>query len=57
MFLDNEMIENLDPKSIIGRRKHAFGQDLLVVRDLMPANIELFKPSIEDIMVYIIREK
>jgi ABC-2 type transport system ATP-binding protein len=53
--LDNEMIENLDPKSIIGRRKHAFGQDLLVVRDLMPANIELFKPSIEDIMVYIIK--
>ncbi len=53
--LDNETIEDLNPKAIVGRRKHAFGQDLLVVRDLMPKNVELVKPSIEDIMVYIIK--
>jgi len=53
--LDYETINNLDSDAIVGRRKHAFGQDLLVIRDLMPAGIELTKPSIEDIMVYIIK--
>lgn len=53
--LDNETIENLDPEAIVGRRKHAFGQDLLVIRDLMPNDIKLEKASIEDIMVYVIK--
>lgn len=53
--LDHETIQNLDSDAIVGRRKHAFGQDLLVIRDLMPAGIEMVKPSIEDIMVYIIK--
>lgn len=53
--LDHKTIQNLDSEAIVGRRKHAFGQDLLVIRDLMPIGIELSKPSIEDIMVYIIK--
>lgn len=55
--LDNESINNLDSKAIIGRRRHAFGQDLLVIRNLMPEGIEMSKPTIEDIMVYIIKEE
>lgn len=54
--LDNETIKNIDPKAIVGRRKHAFGQDLLVIRDFMPKGIKLSKPTIEDIMVYIVKE-
>lgn len=53
--LDHELIQNLNPDAIVGKRKHAFGQDLLVIRDLMPTCIEMSKPSIEDIMVYIIK--
>ncbi len=53
--LDHETIQNLNPDAIVGRRKHAFGQDLLVLRELMPTGIKMSKPSIEDIMVYIIK--
>lgn len=53
--LNDETIRNLNPDTIVGRRSHAFGQDLLVLRDLMPDGIELSRPSIEEIMVYIIK--
>lgn len=53
--LDNETAQALDPAAIVGRRQHAFGQDLLVRRDLMPAGIKLSKPSIEDIMIFVIK--
>ncbi len=55
--VDSNTLQNLDPKSIVGRRKHAFGQDLLVMRDSVPDGIKLSKPSIEEIMVYITREE
>lgn len=53
--VDKESFEGIDPLAIVGKRKHAFGLDLLVKRDLMPAGINLEKPSIEDIMIYIIK--
>lgn len=53
--VDHETIQILDPEAIVGRRRHAFGQDLLVIRDLMPAGIDLARPAIEDIMVYIVK--
>ncbi|MBG9980404.1 ABC transporter ATP-binding protein [Facklamia sp. DSM 111019] len=53
--LDKDKLETIDPKAIIGRRDHAFGVELLVKRDLVPDGINLEKPSIEDIMVYIIK--
>lgn len=53
--LDDETIGHLDPEAIVGRRRHAFGQDLLVIRNLMPKSIKLTNASIEDIMVYIIK--
>lgn len=53
--VDQETARSIDSAAIIGRRSHAFGQELLVKRSLVPANLELIKPSIEDIMVYIIK--
>lgn len=53
--LDKEKLIDIDPEAILGRRDHAFGVDLLVKKDLMPEGISLTKPTIEDIMVYIIK--
>src|SRR5699024_9523086 len=53
--LSNEEVKELDSDAIVGRRIHAFGQELLVKRDLVPDWIELQKPSIEDIMIYYVR--
>lgn len=53
--LSNEEVDNLDKNAIIGRRRHAFGQDLLVKKDLIPDGINLQKPSIEDIMIYFVK--
>lgn len=53
--VDDDTAASLDNEAIIGRRKHAFGQDLLVKRDRMPEGINFTKPTIEDIMVYSIK--
>lgn len=53
--LSNEEVENIDKSAIVGRRMHSFGQELLVKRDLMPSDIQLTRPSIEDIMIYFIK--
>ncbi len=52
---DDDTAASLDQEAIVGRRKYAFGQDLLVKRNRMPEGIKLTKPTIEDIMVYIIK--
>lgn len=53
--IGDEGMANLDPSAIIGQRKHAFGRELLVRRDLIPNDIELNKPTIEDIMIYFVK--
>lgn len=53
--LSNEEAYEIDEDAIVGRRKHSFGQELLVKKDMMPENIELQKPSIEDIMIYFVK--
>lgn len=53
--LSNEEAYEIDEDAIVGRRKHSFGQELLVKKDMMPGNIELQKPSIEDIMIYFVK--
>ncbi len=53
--LSTQEAELLDDKAIIGKRTHAFGQDILVKKSLVPNTIKLQKPSIEDIMVYFIK--
>lgn len=54
--LNDDEYESLDKNAIIAVRKHKFGRECLVVRDKMPDGIELENPSIEDIMVYMIKE-
>lgn len=54
--LNDDEYESLDKNAIVAVRKHKFGRECLVVRDKMPDGIELEKPSIEDIMVYMIKE-
>lgn len=54
--LNDDEYESLDKTAIVAVRKHKFGRECLVVRDKMPDGIELENPSIEDIMVYMIKE-
>lgn len=42
---------------LIGYRQHAFGYDVLLKHKDLPLGIDYQKPSIEDIMVYIIRSQ
>ena len=45
----------LDPEAVIGRRHSEFGDTALVQRALVPAGFELEKPTIEDVMVYLVK--
>lgn len=53
--LSNEEADNIDDAAIIGRRRHSFGQELLVKRELIPDWVKLQKPSIEEIMIYFVK--
>ena len=54
--LGDEEFESLDKTALVGVRKHQFGRECLVKREKMPDSFEIQKPSIEDIMVYMIKE-
>ena len=54
--LGDEEYESLDKTALVGVRKHQFGRECLVRREKMPENFDVEKPSIEDIMVYMIKE-
>ena len=54
--LGDEEFQSLDKSALVGVRKHQFGRECLVRREKMPANFDIEKPSIEDIMVYMIKE-
>ena len=53
--LSEEELGEIDPQAIVGKRSHAFGEEVLVLRDRVPKNIDLKRPSIEDIMIYYVR--
>ncbi|MDD7305920.1 MAG: ABC transporter ATP-binding protein [Peptoniphilaceae bacterium] len=53
--LSNQQAEKLDKSAIVGRRTHSFGQELLVKKSLIPKDIKIQKPSIEDIMIYYVK--
>lgn len=50
-----EQLAALAPDAILGRRHTEFGDTVLVERDRVPAGFTLERPSIEDIMVYLIK--
>ncbi|MDY5836465.1 MAG: ABC transporter ATP-binding protein [Eubacteriales bacterium] len=54
--LTEDQLQDLDSKAVVGFRKHRFGIEALVKRDLIPADLSLDKASIEDIMVFTIKE-
>ena len=54
--LGDEEFQSLDKTALVGVRKHQFGRECLVRREKMPANLDIERPSIEDIMVYMIKE-
>ena len=54
--LGDEEFESLDKSALVGVRKHQFGRECLVKREKMPDGFDMQKPSIEDIMVYMIKE-
>lgn len=50
-----EHLDALPPGAILGRRRTPFGDTALVVRDAVPQGFVAERPSIEDIMVYLIK--
>jgi len=46
----------LDPAAVVGKRRSPYGVDALVLRHTIPANATLEPASIEDIMLYIIKD-
>ena len=39
----------------MGRRKHSFGQEILIKRKFAPRDLKIQRPSIEDIMIYFVK--
>jgi ABC superfamily ATP binding cassette transporter, ABC protein len=54
-MLSNEDIQNLDQRAIIGKRVNSFGAEVLVKRAMVPKNLNMKKPSIEEIMLYFVK--
>lgn len=55
--LSKEEFESIDKNSIIAVRDYKFGKECLVKKELIPQNLEVENVSIEEIMVYMIKEK
>ena len=53
--LSNEDADKLDESIIVGRRKHSFGQEILIKRKFAPRDLKIQRPSIEDIMIYFVK--
>ena len=55
--LTKDEFESLDKRAIVGVRKHSFGIESLVEKSLVPEGLDMDKARIEDIMVFMIKEK
>ena len=55
--LSKEEFESLDKNAIISVRDYKFGKECLVKKELIPESLEVENASIEEIMVYMIKEK
>lgn len=53
--LTKDEIESLDNKAIIGMRKHSFGIECLIEKNLVSEGLDMDKAKIEDIMVFMIK--
>ena len=55
--LSKDEFESLDKRAIVGVRKHSFGIECLIEKSLVPEGLDMDKARIEDIMVFMIKEK
>lgn len=55
--LSKEEFESLDKNAIISVRDYKFGKECLVKKQLLPESLEVENASVEEIMVYMIKEK
>ena len=55
--LSKEEFKSLDKNAIISVRDYKFGKECLVKKQLLPESLEVENASIEEIMVYMIKEK
>ena len=53
--ISKEEAKELDPAAVIGRRDNAFGEEILVRRDRIPAGMAMERPSIEEIMIFFVK--
>ncbi len=53
--LTKEQANQLDSAQVLGRRRHDFGQEVIVRTGAVPAGVQATRPTIEDIMVYTIK--
>lgn len=52
---DRQTAAQIDAAAVIGRRSNQFGERLLLRRSLAPKQLQLERPSIEDIMLFYIK--
>ncbi len=55
--LSKDEYESLDKNAIISVRDYKFGKECLVKKQLLPPSLEVENASVEEIMVYMIKEK
>lgn len=55
--VSDEEYESLDENAVVSVREHKFGKFCLVKKDMIPESLDVENASIEDIMVYITKEK
>lgn len=53
--LTNVQADHIDSSQILGRRRHEFGQELIVRAEAVPPGCQVGRPTIEDIMIYTIK--
>ena len=53
--LTNEQANQLDSTQVLGRRRHDFGQEVIVRTGAVPAGVQAGRPTIEYIVVYTIK--
>jgi len=51
-----DVFQSIDPEAVKGKRIGDYGVEALVLRERMPAGIQMNRASIEDIIIYLVRE-
>lgn len=53
--LTNDQADQVEPTQVLGRRRHDFGQELIIRSEAVPARAQASRPTVEEIMVYTIK--